>query len=390
MDQLQLDASQAQALALAQGDGGSLSFNDGTQVTVVGTSFLGHGAHGLDDPVHALFSQADLTLKLASSELPGFHAMLLADPIASADFAARAQAAGVDSLSLGGDLAMSSQDAFMLSEALQGITLAAADKLAIDDGEQLLAQLLHDAPTLHEQLAAFEQFAGAADTTVDLSLPGVAALQVQDASALSDALQALQIDLAEAGFDQLMLTDDLANALADSDISFLQSIAQGGDVAPVAISVEARADNADGTAYLRSSLQDLQELGVDEVVLAAGVRQVEVALRDQVVIDPTLTLADLPRFQHSADQIVSLVLEADDLAALLATPDAMATLHDQGFTDLRLDFELDAPHLAELQSALQDSGLHWSSAALTQVEVELLGLGTDPIDPFGFYTPPKG
>ena len=78
------------------------------------------------------------------------------------------------------------------------------------------------------------------------------------------------------------------------------------------------------------------------------------------------------------------MLDADDLAALLATPDVLGKLHGQGITDLLLDHQLDATDSATLDSALNDSGLHWSSDALTSVEVALLGLstyGTDLTDP---------
>ena len=126
------------------------------------------------------------------------------------------------------------------------------------------------------------------------------------------------------------------------------------------------------------------------MVLDAGVKQVQVALGNQLMVDPALTLADMPRFQHGADQSVSLVLDSDDLAALLGASDALGTAHDHGITDLRLDFVPDDAQQAELQSALQASGLHWSSAPLNSVEVALLGLGDelyDPNDPFALHTP---
>jgi len=329
-----------------------------------------------------LFSAADVTLQLQASELADFNATL-ASTTASVNFVTRALAAGVDSISEGGDLALSSANALHLAKAMhastQGLTLAAADALSITDGAQLLSREVVDSSALHTDLAALKAFANASDTSVVLTLPDIAALQLDNVPTLRAALQELQRDLANNGVDHLMITDDLANALAESDIEFLKATAT-----QVAITVEAHADAGSSTAYLHGSLQDMRQIGVDQVVLDAGVQKVEVALRDKLVLDSSLTLSDLPRFQHNADQTISLVLDTDDLAALLHTSGAVAAFQAAGITNLQLGFEPASQEVTALQSALQGSSLHWTTDPLNPVEVALLGLGvaaSDPTDP---------
>jgi hypothetical protein len=107
-------------------------------------------------------------------------------------------------------------------------------------------------------------------------------------------------------------------------------------------------------------------------------------LRDKLVLDASLTLTDLPRFQHNADQTISLVLDTDDLAALLHTTGAAAAFQAAGITNLQLDFEPSTTQQTDLNSALASSGLHWTTDPLNPVEVALLGLGvsaSDPTDP---------
>jgi hypothetical protein len=225
---------------------------------------------------------------------------------------------------------------------------------------------------------------GAADLTVKLSaqdIHAIAAANLTAADGGQAVLQAMQLGLDSAGVDQLMITDDLANALAESDIEFLKT-----EATQVAITVEAKADIGGGTAYLHSSLQDMQTIGVDQVVLDAGVTHVEVALRDKS--SNSLTLDDIAHFfQNNEGQTISLVLDTDDLTSLLTLDPSFETIENLGITGIRLE---DAPGGLQsgLQSALDDaltaSGLTYATTDLTPVESALLGLGADATDPFGF------
>jgi hypothetical protein len=392
MDHLQLDAAQLSSLAHAGSvaDGTALSFNAGTHVIVVGTAFLGDSAASA--AVHHLLGAADVTLQLQPSDNPLLQA-LLDHPANAAPLAQQALAAGIDHIDLGQHLALTSDQALDLASALQGLSLAADDALLLTDGQALLGQLLGGDGLSATALDALHDFAGHADLSVQLGMADLgqqpAAEQAEQAD-LATALHALQTELGQAGVDHLVLTDDLAAALAQSDIGFLD--ARSVDAPLSVIEVVATTDTSDGIAYLRSTLQDLEEVGVQKVVLDSHVTEAEVALHGVgVTISRDLRLEDLPRFQHTDDQSVALVLDAVDLAALMTAPQSFNALHANGFTELRLTDPVDDSALSDLQSALHDSGLHWASAPLSNTEVQLLGLSADQdpgaADPFHPHTP---
>ena len=390
MEQLLLDAAQLNTLAHTGvvANGTALSFNDGTHATVVGTTFLGDSA--ATAAVHHLLGAADVTLQLQPSDAPLLHA-LLDNPASATPLAEQALAAGIDHLDLGQHLALTSVQAIDFATALHGLSLAADEALLLTDGQALLGQLLGGDGLSAAALDALHGLAGSADLSVQLGMADLTTQQAADQADLASALQALQTELGHAGVDHLVLTDDLAAALAQSDIAFLD--VRLADAPLPAIEVVATADTNGGTAYLHSTLQDLQQIHVQKVVLDSHVTEAEVALHGAgVTISPDLRLEDLPRFEHTDDQSVALVLDAADLAALMTEPHSFNALHASGFTELRLTDPVDNSALSDLQSALHDSGLHWRTAPLVSAEVQLLGLSSaqDPnaLDPFHLH-PPK-
>jgi hypothetical protein len=330
-----------------------------------------------------LFGAADLTVKLSGTDVADFDS-----PDAAAQFAELALAAGVDHLAIDGATYIDdSQTIDDLAPALGGLPLAPERSVALVDGEELFSQLLHGEELSAASLSALHDLAGSGDVAMFFGMGDVAQLPT-DQAALANVLHAFETEMGQAGVDQFVLSDDLAAALAQSDVSFLDP--RTANVPLPEIEVLATADNSDGTAYLHSTLQDLQQLGVEKVVLDSNVTEMAVALHGAgFMVSPDLRLEDMPRFQHADNQSVSLVLDADDLAALMNAPDAFEALHSGGFTELRLTDEVSDGAMTDLQSALRDSGLHWSSAQLSSTEVELLGLSTDmdqnPADPFHLH-----
>ena len=233
-------------------------------------------------------------------------------------------------------------------------------------------------------LAQFKALFGSdADAKAMLALSDLQNTHPADAAGLSTTIDHLQSALHDAGIHQIEINDDLANALADADVQFLARV--GADQADQTVVVQAQADGADGTAYLNASLEDLRHLGDDEVKYGDGVTKVEVALHD--VGEPAFTLNDLPQFQVNDGTTVALVITEDDLAALLAeTDDPFAKLAASGITELQYTGAASDAELAAFNAVDSTLAIHVTS--LNPVEVELLGLGADPTDPFGFH-PPK-
>ena len=376
MDRLELGAGQALALA----GNADLTFNAGTEIVVDGANALG-GAAGVAAAEH-LFGQADLTVKLSDTDVAD-----LVSPEAAAQFAQLALEAGVDHLAMDGTMSLDSSEALDLALALDGLSLASGQSVVLTDGQALFSQLLHGDELSAASLSALHDLAGSADVSMLFGMGDVAQLPT-DQAALANVLHTFETEMGQAGVDQFVLSDDLAAALAKSDVSFLDP--RTANVPLPEIEVLATADNSDGTAYLHSTLQDLQQLGVEKVVLDSDVTEMAVALHGAgFMVSPDLRLEDMPSFQHAGNQSVSLVLDAADLAALMNAPDAFNALHSGGFTELRLTDEVSDGAMTVLQSALHDSGLHWSSAPLSSTEVELLGLSTDmdqnPADPFHLH-----
>jgi hypothetical protein len=144
-----------------------------------------------------------------------------------------------------------------------------------------------------------------------------------------------------------------------------------------------------GTAYLNSTLHDLQTVGVDEVTSDSGVQKIQVALRDSNESGPLFTLDDLPRFNVSNDVVVSLAVDEDDFAALLASDNGSASfekLVSSGITEIDYTGSI-AEFEAHLDgsAALLSSGLALHMTTLTATEVQFLGLGNDTSNPLDLF-----
>jgi hypothetical protein len=358
-DQISIDAGQVLQFADA-----GFTFDADSSVVVHGTAFLSTGDDGGVDPaVKALFGSGDGTqardvhvdLRLSDAEM--HH--LASDVGAVADLLARASDAGVDAVSTGGTVDLTADLALALREALADadLSLADTDTLRVVSDQLSLAQT---------RAADFE-------SVVDLAT----------------GINQLMDDMAGSGFESVRIDDELANALAEAgvDTDALPMAEQGFQVG-----VLAQADGDGDTAFLRASLQDLVKAGVDTVDAANGVQTVVVALRDAGDTSETLgfSLSDLPQFTHQPNQQVGLVVDEDDLAALLGAGEtAFETLHDKGFTIIG---KSNGEFSAEEQQVIKDAGLEvqpYSQIHLTPTEVGLLGLGTDPQDPFDPFNPHK-
>jgi hypothetical protein len=371
MDTLALDASQVSSLA----DSGAFSFDAGTDISVVGTSFL-HAGSASDQHLDALFSNGSTNVNVnighqLMSDLAG-------NPSGATDFAARALDANVDTLTSGGATILDSLQASDLANALSGLSLGGSEQVVLQNAMALTT--LSDA-----DFTSLNNFLGSSDVTADLSLPGMQS-DYASLGALSSAIDGLQHDLSVIGVDHIAITDDLANALANANIEFIQSAQKGG--VGLDVTMLATNDNA-GTAYLNSTLHDLQTVGVDEVTSDAGVQKIQVALRDAQENGPLFTLDDLPRFNVSNDVVVSLAVDEDDFAALLASDNGSASfekLMSSGITEIDYtgsiaDFEA---HL-DGSAALLSSGLALNMMTLNATEVQFLGLGDDTSNPLDLF-----
>ena len=358
MDRLALDATQVADLADA-----GFSFDAGTDISVVGTSFLNasSGSAGLI----GLLGAADVSVEM---DAQGFD-NLLADVRGDAaldGLVDQLHAAGMDTLVL---------------DATQAVELAAAD-FSFELGTDITVvgtSFLHaDNATAAQLHTLFD----AANVTTSLGLSDIQS-NYADLTELGSALYGLKDALDNSGIDQLAMTDDLTNALADAladaDAGFI-SLMQSGTIG---LDVLATSDVSDGTAYLNASLQDLQAVGVDQVTADAGVERIEIALRDANETGLQYSLADLPQFNVPQDMVVSLSVDEDDLAALLNSLNGdLSDLADSGITEINYTGD-PATDLTELADAILStaSALNINVSAHSPTEVQLLGLGAEPVDP---------
>jgi hypothetical protein len=198
-------------------------------------------------------------------------------------------------------------------------------------------------------------------------------------AASTGAMQRLQ----GAGIDLIDLDEALVDALAGADIDLDAAFSTG------TLQVTAAAEAPGTTARLQASLRDLADVGVDRVLLPASTDTAVLALRDKADTAATVDLTDLPFFVHKADQHVALVLDDDDVTALLANPNSLQLLAAQGITELRPDSTVQVGDLTSLTQSAAATLMGVAPATnLTTEEVELLGLGNPPSDPFGPFVPP--
>ncbi|MDH4390028.1 MAG: VCBS domain-containing protein, partial [Aquabacterium sp.] len=381
MDTLALDAGQAGDLAAS----GNYSLEAGLDVTVTGTSFLHLGS--ADDLRH-LFGDANVSVAIDAEDVGDFDDLMIDLKSVGVDSLVLD---GVDILLDGGRGAPSSNYVTVhadpaalaqLAEALDGVSAYSGDLVLINDPLQLTQ--LSDT-----QLAAVQGLLGDATTVAELDLAGIQDMGFSDLEALKSSLAGLQDELTSLGVQAIDINDDLANALADAGIQFVPAAFEGGT--GQAIVVTAHADAADGVALLNASLSDLSALGVDGVVADANVSKVEVALRDTDDDAPAYTLSDLPRFEVDDGTAVSLAVDEDDLAALIAALGDVpgTTLADAGFTALHYTgAQLGAEAQIGLDALLASNGLALDNSTLDSTQAALLGLSDKPADPFDPFHKP--
>jgi len=362
MDHLALAGSQVIELANAH-----FSFDSGTAITVDGTGFLhtgGSTTHDLD----TLLGAADVTVNLTAQDL-GHVLAATHDATAITAVADHLHDAGVDTLG------MSAYQAIELAHALSGVALTDLP-LDVSIGDPLAFNTASDA-----DLMSLNTLLGASDTTAELTMGELRQAQFGTLGDLQQAMDGMQHALTEGGIDHIDLSDELAHALAQANIAFLPSAAEGGTGQDIVVT--ANADNGAGTAYLEASLQQMQALGVDKVTVAAGVHKVEVAFGNEQ--GAAYTLDDLPHFQVAAGTEVDLVVTEDDLANLLLQGGSFDQLAELGITDLHYTGDTSS---AAYQDAVAASALPIDPVTLTPVEVQLLGLGTQPTDPMDPFHKP--
>lgn len=336
MNTLELDAGQLAQMA----DQGDISLNHGVDVSVIGTSFLSHATEG---HLQHLLGDADLTVRMDWNDIGK---LVNAGDAALDALTHTLKDVGMDTLAL---------EAGQVSKlANNDFSIDAGTHVVVDDASFLTDPYGASLAELHQLLAG-------ADVTVKIGMEDLGNGNLQS------ALSGLQHELSSAGVDHLQLTDDLANALAEADTHFLSLAGQD----QVVVAAE---DNQSGVSYLSASLEDLRNLGVDHVQAGTGVGKIEVALRDSDSTGHSFSLADLPHFDAPAGTEVSLVVDQDDLAALLADHNAFAKLAADGVTELHYTGGNTPAHLADQLAA---NGLHLDTSALTPTEVQLLGLADD-------------
>ena len=108
--------------------------------------------------------------------------------------------------------------------------------------------------------------------------------------------------LAGTGIDLVDLDEALVDALAGADVGLADSFTTG------TLQATAAADAADKTAWIRASLRDLIEVGIDRVLLPAATDEAVLALRDKADNGSSVDLSGLPFFVRYSDQDVALVL----------------------------------------------------------------------------------
>jgi hypothetical protein len=338
-----------------------MSFDAGTDVTVVGTGFLSAGNHA---NVADLLSTADVTVRLSEQDLG---AVVAAGDSALDSLVSQLHAAGMDTLAL---------DAGQVDQLAghAGMSFDAGTIVELSDALSLSLPGFNTA----ELKALFADVS--ADVKAMLSLSDLQQISPLDKDELASAIDVLQTTLDDAGVHKIEISDDLANALADADVQFQ---AAAGTTTPIAetVIVKAQADGLDGIAYLKASLEDMRTLGVDEVRAGPGVITIDVALHD--ADSSVFSLTDLPNFYGESATSVNLVINEADLAALLDLDEsgAFSTLGAAGITGLQYTGSDES-----YQEFIGISGhMAIQQATLNAVEVELLGLGTptaDPMDPF--------
>jgi beta-glucanase (GH16 family) len=185
--------------------------------------------------------------------------------------------------------------------------------------------------------------------------------------------------LASAGIDVLELDETLVDALGSAGIDL--------DASPLgsALQMTARPDAGEGsTAYLQASLLDLQKVGIDRVLTPDVTQAVVIALRDSGDSASLPSTTGGPFFVHRADQTVTVLLDQDDLTALLGQTGALDALAASGVTHLKTDTSVTAEGLQALSAALASGSLGLeNTSALNPAELALLGLGIPPENPFG-------
>jgi hypothetical protein len=91
-----------------------------------------------------------------------------------------------------------------------------------------------------------------------------------------------------------------------------------------------------------------------------------------------------PFFVHRADQTVTVLLDQDDLTALIGQAGALDALAASGVTHLKTDTSVTEEGLQALSDALASGSLRLeNTSALNPAELALLGLGIPPENPFG-------
>jgi beta-glucanase (GH16 family) len=222
---------------------------------------------------------------------------------------------------------------------------------------------------------SLDQVREAVDTEGITNVAGVEALLTAESTGAMQRLQG-------AGIDLIDLDEALVDALAGADIDLDAAFSTG------TLQVTAAAEAAGATARLQASLRDLADVGVDRVLLPASTDMAVLALRDKADMAATVDLTDLPFFVHNADQDVALVLDDDDVTALLTNTSSLQLLAAQGITQLRPDGTVTAGHLTSLTQSAAATLMGVAPATNpTTEEVELLGLGNPPSDPFGPFVP---
>jgi beta-glucanase (GH16 family) len=189
--------------------------------------------------------------------------------------------------------------------------------------------------------------------------------------------------LADAGMDLIDLGETLVDALAGADIDLDTAFSTG------TLQVIASADPGSNTAWIQASLMNLVEVGVDRVLLPSATQGAVLALQDASDTAASVDLTGMPFFVHRADQPVALVLDDDDVTALLANPTSLQTLAAQGITELRPDLSVTTENLTTLAQGGTAGGLIVASPSNASPQEALwLALHPSPTDPFGPFTLP--
>ena len=365
MDTLALDQAQVSALAHAHVNAEATTLDAGTDVSVTGTHFLSAGV-ATDDELRSLLGAADVTVHLTGGDL----AQLLDAGTGKDELNALAdhlKDVGVDTL------ALDAGQALALATAGQEFALNTPLHIQLDD-----ALTLTKAADADAEVEALTRLLAGADVTAQLDLADLRQLQPQNTGEVVGAVNALQAKLDAIGVDKLEISDELADALAEAGVAI-------GDSVDTVVRAQADVAGSD-TAYLQASLQELQQLGVDQVVGAGGVTTIKLAMSNSVGTSAEFTLADLPSFEP-ADNVELVVTDADLMT--LFSDDVAGNLQALGAAHvdkLLLTGNLAADAFSDLYATeLQNAQLTLADLDLSNAQVQLLGLGSEPaspLDPF--------